>query len=301
MNFSKQRLSIEEARQTDMVEYLSRLGYQSVRIRNSDHWYLSPLRDEKTPSFKVNKKLNRWYDHGLGKGGNIIDFAIQYHHCTIGEFLNSLNNHFSFQQHPLSHSSKHQTKNEDSKIKIINEGPLSSFALLRYLQQRRIPLEVAECYCKEVKYELNNREYFAIGFKNDAGGYEIRNSYFKGSSSPKDITTCNNGAKEAAVFEGFTDLLSFLAIHQNQQQVLLNFVILNSVSFFEKARSIMEEHDSIKLYLDRDTTGQNYSRYALSLSSKYKDESHLYNQYKDLNDWLVHFGKSQRRTVGNKL
>jgi hypothetical protein len=79
------------------------------------------------------------------------------------------------------------------------------------LQQRRIPLEVAECYCKEVKYELNNREYFAIGFKNDAGGYEIRNSYFKGSSSPKEITTCNNGAKEAAVFEGFTDLLSFLA------------------------------------------------------------------------------------------
>ena len=58
----------------------------------------------------------------------------------------------------------------------------------------------------------------AIGFKNDSGGYELRNPYFKGSSSPKDITTFNNGAKEATVFEGFIDFLSFMAIHKNQSQ-----------------------------------------------------------------------------------
>jgi hypothetical protein len=38
----------------------------------------------------------------------------------------------------------------------------------------------------------------------------------------------------------------------------------------------MEQHDPIRLYLDRDTTGRNYSRYALSVSNKYKDESGLY-------------------------
>ena len=82
MNFSKQRLSIEEVKEMDMVDYLSKLGYHPTKIRNADHWYLSPLRNEKTSSFKVNRKINRWYDHGLGKGGNIIDFGILYHSCT---------------------------------------------------------------------------------------------------------------------------------------------------------------------------------------------------------------------------
>jgi len=42
----------------------------------------------------------------------------------------------------------------------------------------------------------------------------------------------------------------------------------------------MKEHEDIRLYLP-DTIGQNYSRYALSLSNKYKDESRLYNLYKE--------------------
>ena len=76
MNFSGQRLSIEEARQTDIVDYLAKLGHALEKIKGSDYWYSSPLRSEKTPSLKVNRKLNRWCGHGLGKGGNIIDFAI---------------------------------------------------------------------------------------------------------------------------------------------------------------------------------------------------------------------------------
>ena len=76
MNFSGQGLSIEEARRADIVNYLARIGHNPSKIKGSDYWYLFPLRNEKTPSFKVNRKLNRWYDHGLGKSGNIIDFAI---------------------------------------------------------------------------------------------------------------------------------------------------------------------------------------------------------------------------------
>src|SRR5690606_10647385 len=96
-----------------------------------------------------------------------------------------------------------------------------------------------------------DKTYYGIGFKNDSGGYEIRNPYFKASSSPKDITTIRKNSKEAFVFEGFMDFLSFKAIYKNQPADNSDFVILNSVSFFGKARPFMEKHERIRLYLDR--------------------------------------------------
>jgi len=293
-----QKLSIREAKEMDMVDYLSRLGYKPAKIRNADYWYLSPLRNEKTPSFKVNRRLNRWYDHGLGKGGNLIDFAIQFENCTIGEFLQKLNSDFSFHT-PIFHQA--QEWKTEKKLNILQDYSISSFALLRYLEQRRIPIDIADQFCREVRYELNNKIYYGIGFKNDSRGYEIRNLYFKAGSSPKDITTIKNKGKEAIVFEGFFDFLSFMTIHKNQAVNKSNFVILNSVSFFKKARPFMEQHEIIRLYLDRDSTGQNYSRYALSLSNKYKDESKLYEHYKDFNDWMMNIGKSRKKNLDQKL
>jgi hypothetical protein len=301
MNFSKQRLSIDEAKQIDIVEYLSKLGCEPSKIRRDDYWYLSPLREEKTPSFKVNRKLNRWYDHGLGKGGNVIDFAVLYNNCTVGEFLQQLSSGFSFQKASLTPDQIKLNSNPESKINILHEKTLTSLSLLRYLQQRKIPIGLAEAFCKQVKYELNGKEYFGIGFKNDAGGYELRNPYFKASSSPKGITTFNNGATDATVFEGFMDFLFFKVIHKNQPQTLSDFVILNSVSFFEKARPLMEQHDTIRLYLDRDTTGQNCNKNALFLDKKYKDESSLYQHHNDLNDWLINFGKAQNKNLRQKF
>jgi hypothetical protein len=301
MEFSNQRLSLEVVKQTDIVAYLSNLGYEPTKARGNDYWYLSPLREEKTASFKVNRRLNRWYDHGLGKGGNIIDFAILFNNCTASEFLHQLSGSLSFQQPPVKHQAKQANSNVENKITILQEKAFSSFSLLRYLQLRKLPIELVQRHCRELKYEVNGKECFGIGFKNNSGGYEIRNPYFKASSSPKDITTLKNGTKETAVFEGFIDLLSFMAIHKNQQLRQTDYVVLNSISFFEKARPFMEGHDRIRLYLDRDTTGQNCSRYALSLSNKYKDESHIYRQYKDVNDWLVNFGKVQKKALGKQL
>ena len=299
MNFRNKRLSVSEAKEIDIVHFLADLGYEPSKIRNNDYWYFSPLRDEKTPSFKVNRKLNRWYDHGLGKGGNLVDFSILYHGCSVSEFLQNLSGNLFLQKPSLQQS---VTRPEpENQIKILGDFILSSTALLRYLQQRRIPIDIADRYCREVRYELNGKVYYGIGFKNDLGGFEIRNPYFKASSSPKGITTIDNSAGEVIVFEGFTDFLSFKAIHQQDPEDRFDFVVLNSVSFFETARPFLENHNTIRLYLDRDPTGQNCSRYALSLSSKYKDESSLYENHKDFNDWIVNFGKPQRKHQKQKL
>ena len=227
MEFRKQaKISISEVKEMDMIDYLFKLGFQPVKIKGVDYWYLSPLRNEKTASFKVNRKINRWYDHGLGKGGNLIDFAILYNDCTVAEFLQKLNGNFSFHQPDFRRPNANEA---EPKIKILQEHSISSFGLLKYLEQRRIPIDIADQFCKEVSYELRSKIYYGIGFKNDSGGYEIRNPYFKTSSAPKNITTINNQAKEVTVFEGFFDFLSFMAIHKNQEKIESDFTILNSV------------------------------------------------------------------------
>ncbi|MEO6682818.1 MAG: toprim domain-containing protein [Ginsengibacter sp.] len=185
----------------------------------------------------------------------------------------------------------------ERKISILKEESICSFALLRYLKERRIPLDIAARFCKEVRYGLNQKEYYGIGFKNDGGGYEIRNPYFKTSSSPKGITTIQNNAQQAIVFEGFFDFLSFMSLNKNQDPIENDFVILNSVSFFEKARLFMEKHLSVRLYLDRDETGNKFSKYGLSISNKYSDESNLYKHHKDFNNWLINFGKPNFRNM----
>jgi hypothetical protein len=54
-------LSIQQVKEIDIIEYLAKLGYQPQKIRLDDHWFLSPLREEKTASFKVNRKQNLWF------------------------------------------------------------------------------------------------------------------------------------------------------------------------------------------------------------------------------------------------
>jgi DNA primase len=291
MDNQNKLLSCQQVKQRDMVEYLSRLGYEPAKVKGNDYWYLSPLRTERTASFKVNRKLNRWFDHGLGKGGNLVDFGILYHHCSVKEFLEKFDAHLSFQQPPFTVDKKEN----EPVIKIISVIPVTSLFLLRYMQQRRIAAPVVETYCKEVHFTIGEKKYSAIGFVNDKGGYELRNQWFKGSSAPKTITTLNNESKNVAVFEGFFNFLSFLSIQRNQQFAQSNFLVLNSVSFFEKSRLFMEQHDHVHLYLDRDRTGQNYTRYALSLNGRYHDESRLYEGYKDLNEWTTQIGHSGQK------
>lgn len=295
MKFRNNLPSVEEVKNTDMVDYLLNLGFKPAKISRNNYWYLSPFREETTPSFKVNRSLNRWYDFGEGKGGNIIDFGIAYHNCSVKELLIKFSNPFSFQQQNI------QTNKEDEevrKIKVIKEREISSFVLIRYLHKRRIPVEIAKKFCSEIDYELYGKNYFAIGFKNDAGGYELRNEKFKASSSPKDSTIIKNNAEKITVFEGFFNFLSYQTIHQKQEQPNTNFLILNSASFFEKSLPLMQSYKSVHLYLDCDTTGQKCIQKALEIDKeKFIDKRGLYKSYKDLNDWMMHIGQSQKQTL----
>ncbi|MFT4093502.1 MAG: CHC2 zinc finger domain-containing protein [Niabella sp.] len=219
-------MNIDEAKVLDMVQYLSSLGHEPARVSGNSYWYHSPLHADKTPSFKINRQLNRWYDFAEGKGGNLVDFGILYHQCSISDLLQKLSG-------PSVKLDAHQRlpdkPGNNKTIKILSAHPVNSLSLVRYLHHRRIPLAIAEQYLSEVRYQLGDRTYYALGFKNDSGGYELRNEKFKGSSSPKDITFIDNGAKELVVFEGSFNFLSYLTMFYKQEQQESNFLILEPV------------------------------------------------------------------------
>lgn len=293
MKFRNNLPSVEEVKKTDIVDYLASLGFKPAKNSRNDFWYLSPFRDETSPSFKVNRNLNRWYDFGEGKGGNIVDFGIQYHRCSVVEFLKKMKQSFSFQQQKIP---VNKPDEEVKKIKVLEVKEITSLVLIRYLHKRRVPMQIAAKFCKEIDYELYSKRYFAIGFKNNAGGYELRNEKFKASSSPKDITLIKNNSDKLAVFEGFFNFLSYQAIHHSQDYPKTNFLILNSASFFEKSLPLMQSYKSVHLFLDGDSTGQKCSQKAIAIDNeKFVDESGLYKNYKDLNDWAVHIGQTLKQ------
>lgn len=290
-----------EAKQIDLVDYLAALGHRPQKIRNKDYWYLSPLREEKTSSFKVNRSLNSWYDHRIGKGGNLIDFGIFYFNCTIRDLLQHLSQYQStptsfFQQHSPTHNllasapsfadEKKETFSE-GKIIVLEARPLSEISLLKYLKKRHIPLAIAEKFCKEIDFLIYCKTRTVIGFQNNAGGYELRSADFKGSSSPKDVTFLDHNKEQLNVFEGFFNFLTYLEINKNDSAHLTNFLILNSLSFFQKERDRMEQHKQIHLFLDSDSAGVKFTQQALQWSKNYIDQSHVYKKYKDLNECLI--------------
>lgn len=295
-----QPLLCKQANQIDLVNYLEKLGFQPQKIRGNDYWYLSPLRDEKTPSFKVNRKMNVWYDHAIGKGGTLVDFGKLFYRCTVKDLLTKLEtekaSNFSF--HPLSSGAageKKEAYKATGKIHVISSRAITDPALREYLESRQIPLPIANQFCHEVSFELYDKKHLAIGFKNDSGGYELRNAYFKGSSTPKQPRLIRlKDEKELTVFEGFFNFLSFQTLQQSNNKpaiTLPNFhsssFVLNSLSFFEKSRELMEQYDSIQLFLDRDQMGQKCTQQALQWSTKYQDQSRHYEQFKDLNEFLI--------------
>ena len=287
-------MTIQDVKQIKLADYLQSLGYTPVKQQGKNLWYKSPLREETDASFKVNTELEKWYDFGSGKGGNIIALAAElYHSEDVAYLLKRIEERTPYIR-PASFSfGKQQSSNhsfEDIKI-----GDLSSPALIAYFQERGINIELAKRECKELRYEYEGKTYFVVGFPNMAGGYEVRNRYFKGCVAPKDITHIRQQGEPRSVcylFEGFMDYLSFLTIRvgNNPQYPRLDtqdYIILNSVSNLAKAESILETYTQIGCFLDNDTAGRNTcKKLKEKFGERLLDKSLYYRGYKDLNDYL---------------
>lgn len=277
----------KEIKSIPLATFMSRLGHEPVRRSGDKLWYKSPLRQEHTPSFKVETTLNCWYDFGIGKGGNIVDLAAEMYQSTdMRHLLRCIADSCpvpSVQTVAATSVTRHTAPSFEN----IRTVPLESHALVAYLQERGIPPEISKAHCQQVHYSCRGKRYYAVAFANESGDHEIRNRYFKGCISPKDISIRrirDGPSTECAVFEGFIDYLSALTLGI----IGTDIIIFNSVGNVNKAIPHLRDYNAIHCYLDNDVAGKiALGQLTERFGKKVIDRSTLYSGCNDLNEYLT--------------
>ncbi|WP_118976729.1 toprim domain-containing protein [Taibaiella koreensis] len=318
-------MNIEQANQIPIhriVEYIG--GTYSRKGRNGELWYFSPFRpEERTASFKVDERKNRWHDFGHVSasgvsGGDVIALWCEYYNLNrkvdAKEVLQALKGFSNVPDLPAMRKEKKQqfrqqvddaTQIEEPRFKIIKLHQKIFFpALLEELSRRHITPAIANLYLKQVflsDVENPDRKLNGFAFANYKGGYEISipnlstGKSFKTSTRPKTYTLIegqDNG--RAAIFEGFWDFLSDLEM-QKITVPKCDTYILNSVSFWhEVAEEITKKESavsSVLLYMDNDKAGDmatnnfafEFAKHDILVGCK----RHSYSGFKDLNEKLI--------------
>lgn len=290
-------MTIAEAKQVRIVDFLARLGHHARYVKSEQYWYLSPLRAERTPSFKVNDRLNEWYDFAEATGGDIVELCKYL--CgtgSVSEALAYIERHAGGTPLPRIRMPATPLRPVEADMRDLIVVPLRHHALLSYLHSRMIDADIGRMFCKEIHYELRRRRYFALAFGNISGGYEVRNAYYKGCINNKDISLVGHLRGEiqnhVCVFEGFMDFLSYLTLKQAGDDTVCidvpcDYLVMNSVSNLKKALIHLQRYAHIHCYLDNDIAGQTTVETITGMYDRHvNDESGRYTGYKDLNDYL---------------
>ena len=287
-------MNLHNIKQQSIVDYLQQQGYSPQHIRGNSYWYCSPLRNEQTASFKVNTERNQWYDFATGEHGDIIDLVCILQHCSIAEAMKHLSSasntsavnfstpvasSFSFGGTSIPAASPaHHMELESVK-------PITHPKLLQYLAERGLKKSDVFSFLWEISYKTSDKTFFALGFANDAGGWELRNPYFKGCMAPKSISTIKGkDGERLQIFEGFMDFLSWRKLHP---EIEADSIVLNSLALFPKVIPLVTSYTSIECFLDNDEAGRKAFDQLKRSCPHVIDRSVRYQDHKDLNEWLV--------------
>jgi hypothetical protein len=286
---------MENIKQISIGKYLERKGIKSVKNYGHYAMYHCPFRDDHTASFKVDFAKNLWHDFGTGEGGSIIDLVMNMENLSFHEAVTMLEcsaaymhtgsrtGNFSFHRDNFSEKSPSN--------RLLNVIPITHPKLVEYVAERKIPLDLANNYCREIHYQNPSGKFFSVGFGNDNGGYELSSpNGFKSCISPKVIKTFRNDTNSCLAFEGFWDFLSYLTfwkINRTKHDV----VVLNSIANIQKAMGFLKSHLKIYAFFDNDDAKRKTIELIKSVHSNVSDCSKKYVEFKDLNDFLR--GKKQ--------
>jgi Toprim-like/CHC2 zinc finger len=299
----------DQARQISIPLFLERAGHKPAKSHKGGRelWYTSPLRDERTPSFKVDTVLNLWFDHGLDRGGNIIDLVVEMRRVTVKEALAILGSGYtgstpSARPLPENDGAPAGEKEKDWSFEVLGLTVPEHPALLKYFAARCIDTGIGKQHLFEVRFRRAGalKTYFGLGFPSGAG-FDVRNSLFKGFvGKGKNFSKLNfTDRGTVAVFEGAFDYLTWLTM-RGLTEPDCAVIVLHSIVFKRAALDAITEQGfgRVLLFLDHDAGGRACTRYfEQELGNRnVVDRSSEYAGYKDLNEWWVAQDRSKSST-----
>ena len=279
-------MQLHDIKQIPIVDYLAQTGYKPKLTKGVNYWYCSPLRSELTPSFKVNVERNQWYDFGTGDHGDIIDLVCALQHCSTAEAMRRLSALKGVRLAPsFSFGGITPLRSQAPSMELISVQAVKHPKLLLYLTERGLQPSDVSPFLSEVYYRVSEKCFFALGFPNDAGGWELRNPYFKGCFAPKDISTIKGtDSHKLQLFEGFMDFLSWRKLHPEVQD---DSIILNSLTLLPKLIPTLHPYPIIESLLDNDEAGDRATKQLFDAGLPVKDMRACYAPYKDINEYLT--------------
>ena len=283
--------------QTPVIEILAHYG-KDIR-QSGRNMYFSPFRDERTASFSVKPGGFLWFDFGIGEGGGALDLVCRLSGCRRNEamdILATINGKYPNLEQEVRRRRAEPKRTASAVIITKVRQTFTNTRLISYAESRGISKEILDRNCQQVDYRLASRPNViitAIGFMNDNGGYSLRSSRTKISSSS--FISTIKGPEDARgrifVFEGFFDYLSYLAIRKTVS-LRESALVLNGVGNVSHALKVLEGYREVNLLLDNDDAGRKCRDIIWDhltgegLSINVCDLSALYGRHKDLNSLL---------------
>ncbi|RZK42659.1 MAG: hypothetical protein EOO90_06365 [Pedobacter sp.] len=283
--------------QISLVAFLSKLGHEPVNKQGREKRYLSMIRESDTdPSFSVDDENGIWYDHGSRLGGDIIDLAVLYwKNLPFKEVLQKIMDVYQLTVSPVIPLPTERQQRPRIKTvrvphyKILDVKPLgTNQAITDYLRGRGV-WNIDNARLREVYYYVEDnkkvrKNYFAVGWQNILGAWEIRNKYFKGSLGKKSLTQIPGSPKCLVLFEGYMNYLSWLRYHPGSLQTV---IVLNSLVNLPAAVELARYFEEITLFFDHDPSGKSATAEFIAALPHAVDGSKEYNSFNDYNEKLV--------------
>lgn len=246
--------------QVSLSKLMARLGYKPTRSNGDEDLYLNVLRTGKIkPTFLVNTKLDVWYDRSNKKSGNLIDFGLAYWPGLNSEQVSQKIDQLFAANQPSTATSITSTNSRKRKaikipfyhiqeVKPVGCNP----EITTFLQSKNI-WEIAIGHLKEVYYYVvdekrRRKDFFAAGWQNENGGWEVISKNFSGCLGRKGMTFIQ-GSKDSLVI--FIDYISYLGWKYANKVPGPSILILNSQEYLTAAKKRAAKFQDVAVFFDK--------------------------------------------------
>lgn len=261
-----------------LLDYVRTITGESGQRHGVDIYFHSPLHVERTPSFVVHPS-HKWYDFALSVGGDVIDLCQRVMNCDYKKAIFFLSQG-NFQRHTLMPNYQESLGKEKIDVTEIYNRNLITYAI-----GRGVSVTILRKFCKEIHQD----KYYYIGFPSANGGWELRNSMFKGCIGKKSYSHINMGSDMVMIFEGFFDFLSFVSFRSEMcnSNSVFDAIILNTTAMVPAILPLLERYRSVHAYLDNDQSGRSATSMICQVRSDLNDHSPNFSPYNDVNDYVL--------------